>query len=142
MAQETVNCRLDRIPVAEGCRDDGCNNGNCSDQECATTPPAGEVYEGGISAPMSIPVPPADSPPATGDQQGPPLPPPAPSAQQDETPFRTGFGDRYRAVGGKDTTGRILQESAISPAKYDMPESDRSVKADSRRLLELIRASR
>lgn len=127
LAQQTVNCRLDQVPMAEGC---GQPNGN----DCST-PLAGEIFHeetdttppSGAAPPTSGALPPFARP-AT-------LPLVPPTGQQEKVPFRQGFEDRYRAVGGTDVHRRIIQES-------QPPQAPRTVKDDSRALMRLLRAKR
>ncbi|MCA9237664.1 MAG: hypothetical protein KDA44_19460 [Planctomycetales bacterium] len=74
-AQETVTCRLDRIPMAEGCQDGACNPGGCADTSVIPLPP---VDPETAPAPM----------PAVG---GPTL-----------SPLRPHYDNRYRATGELD----------------------------------------
>lgn len=125
LAQQTVNCRLDAVPMAEGCG--GPNANDCSNDF------QGEViYEGQNSLPAEGILPPFNQPAAQA------LPttqaPVTPTALQEQVPFRKGFEDRYRAVGGTDVHRRIIQESNS--------QASRSVKEDSRSLMNLLRAKR
>lgn len=123
LAQETVNCRLDRVPMAEGCG--GPTNG-CND--CSSLPPTGVLYEGApFEGTQTVPVDPlhSDLPPVS--QQSTPQP-----NQLEKVPLRAGFGDRYRAKGGVDARRRTIQESN--------QQTTQSVKQDSRNLLDLLRS--
>jgi len=126
MAQETAVCRLDRIPLAEGCGDGGCQpGGNCAHDFPGSIPLNG----------AGVPQTPVDSAPY--------LPPPQPrasantlpmtqpaSAEQTKAVFRQGFEDRYRATGGTDGSRRYLQGGQTS------------VKDDSRALMNRFRSNR
>ncbi len=113
LAQQTINCRLDRIPMAEGCGELGTSSG------CSSTLQGEIVYEGPTTLPVNE-VPPVIIPPAAQNT--------TPQTKQPETtPFRQGFGDRYRAVGGTDQSRRLIQESSS--------QAPRSVKDDSRALM-------
>lgn len=123
LAQETVNCRLDRVPMAEGCGGPahGCN-------DCSSLPPAGVIYEGAqFEGTQTVTIDPlqSDLPPVS--QQTTPQP-----NQLEKVPLRAGFGDRYRANGGVDTRRRTIQESN--------QQATQSVKQDSRNLLDLLRS--
>ena len=76
LAQETVNCRLDRVPMAEGCQNP-CGSSNCT--------------EG--SATDLIPLPAVDEVPATN----PAAVQPHHHSTSEKNPFRPGFDQRYRA---------------------------------------------
>jgi general secretion pathway protein D len=91
MAQETVKCRLDRIPMAEGCG--GPNGGNCD--------------AGSASYYEPVPLPPVDD----EDSLLPPAPTQYPAHRSNTAPFRTGFDDRYRAPGGTDARRESLRGS-------------------------------
>ena len=118
MAQQTVNCRLDRIPMAEGC---GENSGDCS------TGINGEI-------PYHVPTALPEYDARSHNFQS-TIPNDSPQAKQQPTPFRQGFGDRYRATGGTDGSRRLIQESANS-------QSPRTVKEDSKTLIDLLRSQR
>lgn len=127
LAQQTVNCRLDRVPMAEGCSQP--NGSDCS------TPLEGEIiHEGTNTPPASDAVPPTSGalPPFTRPAT---LPRDPPTGQQEPPPFRQGFEDRYRAVGGTDEGRRMIQES-------QPPQAPRTVKDDSRALMQLLRSKR
>ena len=118
-ALETVNCRLDRIPMAEGCGGPECNN--CEQPQ---TPYHGQVILEDLdgATPEDLPQAfqrPISHPPASGTDS------------LEKVPLRTGFGDRYRAKGGTDTRRRMIQESNTRASS--------GVKADSRALLNLLR---
>lgn len=122
MAQETVNCRLDRVPMAEGCGgpasgQNGCND--CSEQL------EGEIYHEGPSA-FPAETAPTSYPPAADQQSAPAY------NQVERVPLRAGFGDRYRAKGGTTTNRRMIQESNS--------QASRSVKKDSQNLMDLLRS--
>ena len=120
LAQRTVNCRLDRVPMAEGCGELG-ENGDCS------APLAGEIlYEGPTSS--TWPAHEAGNLPPAAQNVVPP------SSQQEKAPFRKGFGDRYRATGGTDPSHRLIQETAS--------QGPRTVKDDSKALMRMLRLQR
>ncbi len=116
LAQDTVNCRLDRIPMAEGCG--GPEGADCSESL------EGEIVYEGPMAPTTSEIPPQFLPPAAENV--------SPKTQAE--PFRKNFGDRYRATGGTDKSRRLIQETS--------PQPQSSVKADSRKLMEMLRAGR
>ena len=95
LSQETINCRLDRVPVAEGCG--GPCGGNCG--------PGMETYH------ELVPLPPVEegqqSVPSARFQQQPPSKLQVGAAK----PFRSGFQDRYRAEGGTDESRQSLRGS-------------------------------
>jgi len=122
LAQETANCRLDRVPMAEGC---GELTGRRGDSNCDF--PGELFYEPETTLPASSGPAPI-IPPAVSTR-------PAPPAVLSQLPFRQAFEDRYRATGGVDESRRILQESAS-------PASRSSVKDDSKALMRLLRANR
>lgn len=93
MAQETVNCRLDRIPKAEGCGGYGCGP-QCESSNSNTL----------------IPLP----PPEGGEQINIPLEWQQGNAPQKKS-FRTGFDDRYRAPGTVDARRQTIRESSQRP---------------------------
>ncbi|NOZ38818.1 MAG: type II secretion system protein GspD [Planctomycetes bacterium] len=120
LAQQTVNCRLARIPMAEGCGELGLESG-CSSQL------QGEImYDGPTPSPLND-APPELIPPAVENIR-------PHSKQQEPTPFRKNFGDRYRAVGGTNQSRRLLQESTS--------QAPLSVKDDSRALMRMLRPKR
>ena len=93
MAQETVGCRLAKIPKAEGCPSYGCSSGWESDRLM----PLPNVSEG-------LPV---YTSKRTQRQQ--------PSSNQERTVFRQPFDDRYRAPGAVDKQNDRLIESSRRP---------------------------
>ncbi|NOY43198.1 MAG: type II secretion system protein GspD [Planctomycetes bacterium] len=101
LAQETIGCRLQRIPKAEGC---GGPNGQ-GGANCEVTP-GGEIVGDQL---MLLPV--------VGEKAGELVLPQAtePSAGVNTVPLRQGFGDRYRATGGTDARRQRLIESAPKP---------------------------
>ncbi|MEM8944041.1 MAG: hypothetical protein AAGD11_02580 [Planctomycetota bacterium] len=121
LANQTVNCRLDRVPMAEGCGGpaNGCND--CS------APIEGEIiYQPPAEVPAGTTLP--EVPTSNSAQV-------TPTANQlEKIPLRAGFGDRYRANGGTDVHRRIIQESNT--------QATQSVKADSQNLLDLLREGR
>ena len=132
LALETINCRLDRVPMAEGCETPGAN-GSCSDCAQPRAPQEGDIIYEGPTSPVWQPSPaPTELVPTA--VQTPALKNPAtqsiipPSAHLETTPFRKSFGDRFRAKGGTDVSRRLIQESASLPVLVPAP---RSVKADS-----------
>lgn len=122
LAQETVNCRLDRVPMAEGC---GGPGGSCNDAGGCSEPIEGQIiYEGDLPVSTELPqAPPVTSVPATPAYN-----------QYEKVPLRSGFGDRYRAKGGTDLNRRMIQESNA--------QASNAVKRDSQNILELLKASR
>lgn len=72
-AHETVDCRLARVPIAEGCAPDACLPGGCAELQV-------------------VPLPPIDGAPA-------PLPG---EASPQISPLRPAYGDRFRATGELD----------------------------------------
>ncbi len=126
LAQKTVNCRLDRVPMAEGCETPGPNR-NCNG---CTSPQEGDIiYEGPTSTGWPAEVTPTEAFPPAAQNQAPQL------RQRETVPFRKGFGDRYRAKGGTDPSHRLIRETA-------QQQAPRSVKGDSRALMELFRSQR
>jgi len=121
LAQQTINCRLDRLPMAEGCG--GPNGGDCS-----MGVEGGVLYEGPATQPLGETLP--QSIPPAAQTTGPPTNS-LPIGKQAKASLRQGFEDRYRAVGETGTNRRMIQESA-----------PRSVKDDSRALLQLLRSKR
>lgn len=118
LAQQTVNCRLDSIPMAEGCGVSG--NGDCS------TNLEGQAVSRDLgNMPITEPGLLTASPNRQKESGA--------ATQRQQTPFRKGFGDRYRAPGGTDPHRRIIQESARKPAP-------RTVKDDSKSIIELLRS--
>jgi len=93
LAQETVDCRLARIPLAEGCERPG--SGNC-----------GIVTDESLMGNQLIRLPPVEGQMRSGNT-GPP-----PSALQGQIPFRQGFEDRHRAAGGFDARQQRPLDSA------------------------------
>ncbi|MCG8450746.1 MAG: hypothetical protein MI725_14345 [Pirellulales bacterium] len=86
MAQETINCRLDRVPVAEGCHGPGneaCGNSPCDAGACAKLIPLPSVHDAEEIVPA-----------ARWQSQ---------SQATSARPFRTEFKDRYRVNGTTDT---------------------------------------
>jgi general secretion pathway protein D len=81
-AGETVDCRLENIPYAEGCPPSG--DGDCADGELVPLPPIDETTSAinGVA--------PAELPAAE--------PPPPPSAAN-ASPMRPSYGNRFRATG-------------------------------------------
>ncbi len=94
-ALETINCRLDAIPPAEGCAGMGCGADACAGGELTTLPP---VEEGSGGAPIYAE----------------PVPPPGASAAAD-SPMRPAFDARFRAVNG--TSLRPADSAAAEPPK-------------------------
>lgn len=89
VALETVNCRLEAIPPAEGCGGPGFGADGCAAGVLEPLPPVDEA------APASAaPHAPAPSDPAE------PLPPPAPTAGASSNPLRPAYEARFRADGG------------------------------------------
>ncbi len=98
MAQETVGCRLGRIPVAEGCRES-------SGSDC-------EVLSGdSLNADQLLQLPEVDGEPnyhvptAQGGSN-------STSTQRVQIPLRQGFEDRYRAAEGTDSRRQRLIDSS------------------------------
>ena len=122
LAQETVNCRLDRVPMAEGCGgpDARCATGT----DCIEPFDEQTLYEGNAMPPADVP----QFPPVTTQQVAPTY------NQVEKVPLRAGFGDRYRARGGTDQSRRMIQESNS--------QASRSVKRDSQNILDLLKTQR
>jgi len=104
MAQETVDCRLGRIPLAEGCG--GPGNENCSlitDEELSGDQlmRLPEVTEEAFHEPAPV------------NKQF-----DLPSAIQGQIPFRQGFEDRYRATGATGATDARRQRLIDSAPKH------------------------
>jgi len=121
LAGQTVNGRLDRVPMAEGGGDpSSCNDCNASLE--------GEIlYEGPVTLPVNETTLPVLIPP--------PIQTPAPQSKNPAgAPFRLSFGNRYRASGEPDASRRMIQGSTSQPR--------RSVKDDSRALMRLLHAKR
>ncbi|NOY29354.1 MAG: type II secretion system protein GspD [Planctomycetes bacterium] len=95
LAQETVSCRLARIPVAEGCG--GPDGANC-----------GIVTDESLLGDQLIRLPEVEGQVLRGNT----IATPPPSVLQGPTPFRQGFEDRYRATGGTDARRQRLVDSA------------------------------
>ncbi len=93
LAQETVDCRLARIPVAEGCG--GPGGANC-----------GIVTDESLLGDQLIRLPEVEGQVPSGSTAAPP------TALQGEIPFRQGFEDRYRANGGTDARRKRLVDAA------------------------------
>jgi len=92
LAQETLDCRLARIPVAEGCG--GPDSGNCGIVTDVRLP---EVEGPAFGKSTTVPFETTASPP---------------SALPGQIPFRQGFEDRYRATGGTDARRQRLVDSS------------------------------
>ncbi len=96
-ALETINCRLDAIPVAEGCGG-GCGLDGCTQNDLTPLPP---IDDGSLMPPGVAPV----------DEA---LPPPMPPhANAEPTTMRPAFEARYRAVNG--TTLRRQPQTTPPP---------------------------
>jgi len=96
MAQETIDCRLSRIPIAEGCSNpDGLGSLNCD-----------STVNGDVSYNQLLQLPVVGEETSLQDETG------TSSAGQQKIPFRQGFEDRYRATGGTDTRRQRLIDSA------------------------------
>lgn len=121
-AQETVNCRLDRIPMAEGCG--GPNSGGASN--CSEPMEGTILYHEGEQYPIDGAM--QSLPPTTSQQNAPP------ANQLEKVPLRAGFGDRYRATGGTDARRYMIQESNT--------QATSSVKRDSQNLMDLLRSAK
>ena len=108
MAQETINCRLDRIPVAEGCAGPQGQYGNCHGANCDL---------GGVdnmTGGQLLPLPSIEGEtvvePGIVQSSG-----SVDSPGRSKVPFRQGFEDRYRASGGTDDQRRRLIDSSSNP---------------------------
>jgi general secretion pathway protein D len=88
VALETVNCRLESIPPAEGCGGPGFGVDGCAAGVVEPLPPVDEAAPTGAS-----PIAPAASDPAE------PLPPPAPEEGAASSPLRPDYEARFRADG-------------------------------------------
>ncbi len=125
-AQDTVNCRLDRVPVAEGCGGPATGCSPCNGAQ-GNLPLDGQInYEGPNSDAADEVL--RQLPPAAFQQTNPAHDP------LEKVPLRPGFGDRYRAKGATDARRRNIQESNT--------QASRSVKQDSQNLLDLLRTQR
>jgi general secretion pathway protein D len=91
-ALETINCRLEGIPYAEGCQPPGCLDG------C----PAGEV----------LPLPPIDDPAPSEESQPPAQPPTTVDAT---SPMRPPYDARFRADGATSLRTAVKKEDAAKP---------------------------
>ncbi len=120
LARQTINCRLDRVPLAEGCEEPSAN-GDCS------TPLEGEIIYDGPTADRANEPLPQFNPPAAQNTT-------PPTDQFKTTPLRPGFGDRYQAAGGAEPNRRFIQVST-APGQP-------TVKDDSRALMRLLRSKR
>ncbi len=108
LAQETLDCRLGRIPLAEGCG--GPGGGNC-----------GIVTDESLIGDQLMRLPEVEGdtfhhPQASDSQVDPP------SAFQGQIPFRKGFEDRYRATGATDARRQRL----IDATPKQKPKTARS----------------
>jgi general secretion pathway protein D len=101
MAQETVNCRLARVPIAEGCGPDG--NGCSSAADGNNYPGEADYQQSDSDSPQYLP--PVDE-----------LPNPRIN-KLEKVPLRSGFGDRYRANGGTTSNRQQIQESNLRAAQ-------------------------
>ncbi len=103
MAEETIGCRLDRVPFAEGCGGLGCPNCDIS-------------IEGGTAAGqqlLRLPSTEEDSDLASAISAQPST---ETSSGRVRVPFRQGFEDRYRATGGVESKAKP-QEPRHAKAK-------------------------
>jgi general secretion pathway protein D len=100
VALETINCRLDAIPAAEGCGGMGYGADGCAGCELQPLPPVEDVIDG-------VPVVPV---------QPEPVMPPPPEAGADSSPMRPAFEARYRADNGS-TVRRTPSGSEPPPKK-------------------------
>jgi general secretion pathway protein D len=101
MAQETVNCRLARVPIAEGCGPGG--NGCSAASDGNSYPGEGDYQQSYGDSPQYLP--PVDE-----------LPSPRLN-KLEKVPLRSGFGDRYRANGGTTSNRQQIQESNLRAAQ-------------------------
>ena len=105
MAQETINCRLDRVPIAEGCPPDPNSLGGMDCEMCAEAAGYGTQL-------MELPA--VDQDPVSEVREITPSSLETP-ADSKKAPFRTGFDDRYRAQGGVDARHQRIRESEDKP---------------------------
>ena len=113
MAQETVNCRLDRIPMAEGCETPGAN-GNCTD---CNLPQEGDIiYEGQVTP--TWPTNESGFVPSAGRNAPDPSSAPKNASQYQKVPLRSGFSDRYRAAGVAAPRRQAIQQSIQQAVPY------------------------
>ncbi len=111
MAQETIDSRLGRIPMAEGSAGpNGQGSANCD------LTSDGEIISDQL---MLLP--------AVDEQAGKLVLSQArePSSGENTVPLRQGFGDRYRASGGTDSQRRRLVESTSPPPKARSAKSSK-----------------
>ncbi len=116
MAQETVNCRLDRIPMAEGCETPEAN-GNCSDCATQREPQEGDIiYEGQVTP--TWPTNESGFVPSAGRNSPDPSTAPKNASQYQKVPLRSGFSDRYRAASVADPRRQAIQQSIQQTVPY------------------------
>jgi hypothetical protein len=96
VALETIGCRLDAIPPAEGC--EGAGGPNC----CG----------GGVLTPL----PPLESAPGPGEILQEPLP--EPQAGSGASPLRPGFDNRFRAKNGTSLRPAPQVQEAKKPSTW------------------------
>lgn len=96
-AQETINCRLDSVPMAEGCGGEPSGGGCCTEYGKPTSEDVQQDVRN--YGPHLKPLPKVDQ-----------------NAERlmnrlEKIPLRSGFGDRYRAVGGTSENRKVINET-------------------------------
>ena len=110
LALETINCRLDQVPMAEGCETPGAN-GNCSDCATLREPHEGDIiYEGQVTP--TWPTNESGFVPSVGRNTPDPSTAPKNASQYQKVPLRSGFSDRYRAAGVVAPRRQAIEQTA------------------------------
>jgi hypothetical protein len=102
VALETIGCRLDAIPAAEGCGNGMGGYGNCAGGELMSLPPVEESTGGR-----------GDTTPAAE-----PLPAAGPETDNGAAPLRPTFEARFRADDGSPLRGQPATEPEKKPSRW------------------------
>lgn len=128
MAQETVNCRLDRVPIAEGCNDgsgENCAAPYSAGQDQYSLPAAEDISPSIES--LDVPPPPFTTAPAAEAPLN--SASATPAAKSVSTALHQNYDSRYRS-----------QSDNNKPRSLTQQPNNRTVKEDSRALLRLLQA--